>query len=71
MLLCVLHDYLTRRGADDPNTTIGLSRVYTRIGLLLSGRAGSRRTAPIPRVAHRRPTLGLRREPKRRRQTGN
>ncbi|HEV2283716.1 MAG TPA: hypothetical protein VGX75_15130 [bacterium] len=56
MLLCVLHDYLTRRGADDPDTTIGLRRVYARIGFLLSGRTGSRRTAPIPQVAHRRPS---------------
>jgi len=58
MLLCMLHDYLTRRGADDPNTTAGLSRVYTRIGLLLSGRTSPRRTGPIPQVAHRRPTRG-------------
>lgn len=56
MLLCLLHDYLTRGRRDDPNTAIGLSRVYTRIGLLLSGRTSPRRTAPVPQVAHRRPT---------------
>jgi hypothetical protein len=55
MVLSVLHDYLTRRDADDPNTTAGLGHVYRRIGLLLSGRTGPRRTAPLPRVAHRRP----------------
>ena len=60
MLLCVLHDYLTRRDADDPNTTSGLSRIYIRIGLLLSGRTGARRTAPVPQVAHRRPASGRR-----------
>ena len=58
MLLCLLHDYLTRRGLDDPNTSIGLSRVYTRIGQLLSGRTSPRRTTPIPQVAHRRPGPG-------------
>jgi hypothetical protein len=56
MLLCVLHDYLTRRGEDDPNSTVGLSRVYMRIGLLLSGRSSPRRTTPVPQVAHRRPS---------------
>lgn len=56
MVLGVLHDYLTRRGADDPNTTAGLRRVYTRIGLLLSGRTSPRRATPVPQVAHRRPS---------------
>ena len=56
MVLGVLHDYLTRRGADDPNTTAGLRRVYTRIGLLLSGRTSPRRVIPVSQVAHRRPS---------------
>lgn len=56
MLLCVLHDYLTRRGADDPNTMDGLDRVYTRIGALLSGRTSPRRTTPALQAAHRRPS---------------
>jgi hypothetical protein len=60
MVLSVLHDYLTRRDADDPNTTAGLECVYRRIGLLLSGRTGPRRTTPVPRVAHRRPVTGRR-----------
>lgn len=60
MLLSVLHDYLTLRDADDPNTTAGLGRVYRRIRLLLSGRTGPRRTAPQPQVAHRRPVPGRR-----------
>jgi len=55
MVLSVLHDYLTRRGADDPNTTVGLKRVYKRIGQLLSGRTSPRRVAPVLQVAHRRP----------------
>lgn len=56
MVLSVLHDYLTRRGADDPNTTAGLRRVYSRIGSLLSGRTSPRRTTPVPQAAHRRPS---------------
>lgn len=63
MALSVLHDYLTRRDADDPNTTAGLSRVYVRIGLLLSGRTGRRRTVPISQAAHRRPGPGRRPRP--------
>jgi hypothetical protein len=55
MVLSLLHDFLTHRDADDPNTTVGLGRVYTRIGQLLSGRTGPRRTIPLPQVAHRRP----------------
>ncbi|HET7266088.1 MAG TPA: hypothetical protein VFL28_15605 [bacterium] len=55
MLLSLLHDYLTRRGLDDPNTWTGLRRVYTRIGQLISGRTSPRRAAPVPQVAHRRP----------------
>ncbi len=58
MLLSLVHDYLTRRGLDDPNTSMGLRRVYTRIGQLIFGRTRPRRTAPIPQVAHRRPALG-------------
>jgi hypothetical protein len=60
MVLSVLHDYLTRRDADDPNTTAGLGQVYRKIGLLLSGRTGPRRVTPLPRVAHRRPVPGRR-----------
>jgi uncharacterized protein DUF955 len=56
MLLGLLHDYLTRRGADDPNTTAGLDRVYHRIGQMLSGRTSPRRTTPALQVAHRRPS---------------
>ena len=59
MLLCLLHDYLTKRGADDPNTVAGLRGVYTRIGALLAGRTGTRRTAPAPQAAHRRPKSGV------------
>ena len=55
LILCVLHDYLTRGGADDPNTTGGLRRIYERIGQMLSGSWVPRRTAVLPRVAHRRP----------------
>jgi hypothetical protein len=58
MLLSLLHNYLTRRDADDPNTPGGLTRVYTRIGLLLSGRTSPRRVAPVAQVAHRRPGPG-------------
>ncbi|HLW47694.1 MAG TPA: hypothetical protein VKW09_07995 [bacterium] len=56
MVLSLIHNYLTRRDADDPNTTAGLTRVYTRIGQLLSGRTSPRRVAPVPQVAHRRPS---------------
>lgn len=58
MVLCLLRDYLTRRGADDPNTTDGLGRVYARIGALLAGRTSPRRTSAAPQAAHRRPKSG-------------
>jgi hypothetical protein len=53
MVLCLLRDYLTNRGLDDPNTTVGLDRVYRRIGALLSGRASPRRTSPPQHAARR------------------
>jgi hypothetical protein len=56
MVLGLLHDYLTARGVDDPNTTAGLNRVYARIGQLLAGRSADRRAAAAPHAAHRRVT---------------
>jgi Zn-dependent peptidase ImmA (M78 family) len=35
MILSLLHDYLTDRGRDDPNTRNGLRNVHLRVGVLL------------------------------------
>ena len=55
MTLGVLHEYLTRRGRDDPNTPGGLRAVHRRIRTLL-GAHGKRVRGPVGLLAaHRRP----------------
>jgi len=49
MILSLLHDYLTGRGRDDPNTRRGLRAVQRRIeGLLGTPAAGRGMTAAAP-----------------------
>jgi len=59
-ILSLLHDYLTRRGRDDPNTSAGLAAVHKRIRMLLGVGTGRPRTTARAWAAHRRPVPGPR-----------
>ena len=48
MILSLLHDYLTGRGRDDPNTRKGLRSVHLRIGVLLGVDAVRRQRGTAP-----------------------
>lgn len=63
LTLVILHDYLTRRGRDNPATRAGLAAVYRRIRVLLGQPESPARAAGSKLAAHRRP---LRRRPSRR-----
>jgi len=55
MTLRILHDYLTRRERDNPETPRGLRAVHRRIRALLGMRGQSIRGAVRSVAAHRRP----------------
>jgi len=54
LALVLLHDYLTRRGRDDPETRAGLLAVHRQIRTLLGMADAPRRAGGRP-AAHRRP----------------
>ncbi|TMI87067.1 MAG: hypothetical protein E6H00_16930 [Bacillati bacterium ANGP1] len=51
VVLSILHDYLTGRGRNDPDTRAGLGAIYRRIWILLGARPTRRAT--VSRVAAR------------------
>ncbi len=54
MILRIVHDYLTRRGRDDPETSSGLRAVYCRIWALLGMRGAQVRRGTSFQAARRR-----------------
>lgn len=55
LTLVILHDYLTRRGRDNPATRAGLAAVHRRILVLMGERRPPARAGGDRLVAHRRP----------------